>query len=181
MRVLLLTTVVTIYEKDNDDQCSETAFKQFAVVPTCYNASWIYYSIDLCNNPSGPTTLPNPLSTPSNTPANSPTSTPTDTSTPKTSSNSHTGAIAGGIVGGVCGLALVAGLIFFLMRRRKRRSQQQPVDQETQATALTELSPQDTKHEMYTQGVPPQEIGRNSLHMPAVELEGDTIKSKKGP
>jgi hypothetical protein len=173
----ILTTAVTIYEKDNEDECSSTAFKQFAVVPTCYNASWIYYSIDLCNNPSGPTTLPNPSDTPSDTPASSQTSTPTNSSAPQTSSNGHTGAIAGGVVGGVCGLALVAGLIIFLMRRRRRHGQQQPVDQETRATAPTELSPQDTKHEMYTQGAPPQEIGRNSLHMPAVELEGDTIKS----
>ncbi|KIM45559.1 hypothetical protein M413DRAFT_442230 [Hebeloma cylindrosporum] len=54
---------------------------------------------------------------------------PQATSTPSTRSSSSTsktnvGAIAGGVVGGVAGLALIAGLVFWLLRRRKNASSQ---------------------------------------------------------
>lgn len=32
----------------------------------------------------------------------------------------NVGAIVGGVVGGVCGLALILGIIFFIVRKRKR-------------------------------------------------------------
>ncbi|EIW84655.1 hypothetical protein CONPUDRAFT_149534 [Coniophora puteana RWD-64-598 SS2] len=38
------------------------------------------------------------------------------------SSSSNTGAIVGGVVGGVAGLAIIGGLVFFLLRRRRARS-----------------------------------------------------------
>ncbi|KIX97820.1 uncharacterized protein Z520_06598 [Fonsecaea multimorphosa CBS 102226] len=44
------------------------------------------------------------------------------TSTPPPIHHSHTGAIAGGVVGGVVGLALVAGLAYFLGTRRNRQT-----------------------------------------------------------
>ena len=42
--------------------------------------------------------------------------------TPQASQNSGTsaGAIAGGVIGGLAGLALLVGLVFFLLRRRRR-------------------------------------------------------------
>ncbi|KAJ5468766.1 hypothetical protein N7475_006518 [Penicillium sp. IBT 31633x] len=44
---------------------------------------------------------------------------PTADAANTSSSSSNTGAIAGGVVGGVAGLAILAGLIWFLLRRRK--------------------------------------------------------------
>ena len=38
------------------------------------------------------------------------------------SSTSHTGAIAGGVVGGVAAIALIAGLVFWLLRRKRRQN-----------------------------------------------------------
>lgn len=43
-----------------------------------------------------------------------------DNSDSNNSSSTPTGAIAGGVVGGVAGLALIGGLIFFLIRRKRK-------------------------------------------------------------
>lgn len=47
------------------------------------------------------------------------------------SGSNHTGAIAGGVVGGVVGMALIAGLAFFLWRRQKRRHEQDNASEKT--------------------------------------------------
>ncbi|KAI9571579.1 hypothetical protein HD554DRAFT_1790893 [Boletus coccyginus] len=49
---------------------------------------------------------------------------PTGTGTTSSGSSSSTAAIVGGVVGGVAGLALIAGVVFFVMR--KKRSQTPP-------------------------------------------------------
>lgn len=46
-------------------------------------------------------------------------STGTGSADTNSSSNTNTGAVAGGVVGGIAGLALLAGLLWFLLRRRK--------------------------------------------------------------
>jgi len=166
-------TTVTIYAQNSDPEspCSSTVL-EIANIPTCYNTSWIYYSIDVCTPPDQLSS-----SSSSGSKASSPTSTPTDTPSPQNSPTNRTGAIAGGIVGGVCGLALVAGLVYFSLRRN--RSHQSAVPQQVSGTPLAELSHTDVKHEIYTHKAPLQEMGRNSLCMPAVELQGDEVKSKQ--
>jgi hypothetical protein len=159
----------TIYGPDAQEfvPCSSTVL-EFAHIGVCYNASWVYYSIDTC---IPPTPTVSPLS---------PTSTPNEA---KTSSKSHTGAIVGGVVGGVGGLALI-GLAFFLIyrrRRNKKRALEQPPTaplppSEAPGTNLNELPQEDVKPEIYTSEAKPQEIGRNSLYIPdeqpPAELEG---------
>jgi LPXTG-motif cell wall-anchored protein len=171
--IFVFTTVATIYAKDSNPEspCSSTVL-EIANIPTCYNTSWIYYSIDECTPPDQLSSTSSRAST-----SSSPTNTPTDTPLPQTSPTSHTGAIAGGIVGGVCGVALVVGLVFFFVRRNKNR--QSSVPQQVSGTPLAELSHKDVKHEIYTHKDPVQEIGRNSLYMPAVELQGDEVQTKE--
>ncbi|KAL8839985.1 MAG: hypothetical protein Q9170_001527 [Blastenia crenularia] len=48
-------------------------------------------------------------------------SNPEPTPDPGPGSSSNTGAIAGGVVGGIVGLALIAGIAFFILRRRRNR------------------------------------------------------------
>lgn len=112
----MLTGTVTIYghDSDPDSPCSSTTY-QLAELATCYNASWVYYSIDMC-------TLPMPGSTSTST---SSAAAATVTVSASSSSSNHTGAIVGGIVGGVGGLALILGLAWWLLWSRRRRCQQQ--------------------------------------------------------
>ncbi|KAF5845303.1 hypothetical protein GGP41_002869 [Bipolaris sorokiniana] len=49
----LLTLSATIYGADAEEfvPCSSTAL-QFAQIAACYNASWVYYSVDMCTPPN---------------------------------------------------------------------------------------------------------------------------------
>lgn len=154
--------------------CSSTAL-QFAQIATCYNASWVYYSVDACTPPQSSSISRDPTRA---------TSTPsTSSSAANTPHKSHTGAIVGGVVGGVGGLALIGLALFFVHRRRrsKKKALEQPpaVPQPPEAPGnnINELPPQDVKPEIYTQEAKPQEIGRNSMFIPReqppAELEGD--------
>ena len=55
---------------------------------------------------------------------------PTGTGTASSGSNSNTGAIVGGVVGSVVGLALIAGVVFFVIKKRRP-----PTPPSTQFTA----------------------------------------------
>lgn len=52
--------------------------------------------------------------------------------------DSNTGAIVGGVVGGVAGLALVCGIVWFVVRRRRRRHQAPPYQHNGGAAAPVE-------------------------------------------
>ncbi|KAI2483222.1 hypothetical protein Ptr902_05539 [Pyrenophora tritici-repentis] len=166
----------TIYGTDAEEfvPCSSTAL-QFAQLATCYNSSWVYYSIDACTPPQSSSISGNPTR---------PTSNPsTSSSTANTPSKNHTGAIVGGVVGGVGGLALTGLALFFVHRHRrnKKKALEQPptVPQPPEAPGnnINELPPQDIKPEIYTAEAKPQEMGRNSVFVPReeppAELEGN--------
>ena len=150
---------VTIYANDTiaGEPCSAVVL-QFASIATCYNSSWVYYSIDACIPPSS---------------SSSASSSPTSSSTPQNHHSNHTGAIVGGVVGGIAGVAILVGIAIFLFVRRRRQQRQQPnKPQEMPDTQVPE---------MYAKAVGPElpapqgtaELGRNSQYITAAELPGD--------
>ncbi|RMZ70611.1 transmembrane alpha-helix domain-containing [Pyrenophora seminiperda CCB06] len=166
----------TIYGADAEEfvPCSSTAL-QFAQLATCYNASWVYYSVDSCTPPQS--------SSISRAPSRA-TSTPSSTPNPS-SKNNHIGAIVGGVIGGVCALALIGLAVFLVLRRRRNKKtalEQQPPEvphpPEAHGNDINELSPEDVKPEIYTAEAKPHEIGRNSMFIPReqppAELEGNS-------
>ncbi|OAG05612.1 uncharacterized protein CC84DRAFT_1186812 [Paraphaeosphaeria sporulosa] len=152
----------TIYGKDEDptSPCSSKTL-EFAHIATCYNRTWVYYSIDFCDVPNG---TPSPLAS----------------AVPQSSPGNHTGAIAGGIVGGVCGIALVVGLVFWYVRRN--RDGQRAGHRDLPSTPPLELPSLHAKQEIHSnQAYPPQEIGRSSvligLQKPVLSEQLDRIAS----
>lgn len=98
---------MTLYGSDGEEMCSETAPTFLADVQTCYNSSWVYYSIDFC------------------TPGGS-----TFTSSSSSGSNDNSalvGAIVGGVIGGVALFALILTipLYFCLIRPRRKLLREQ--------------------------------------------------------
>ena len=92
---------MTIYGNDTGPQaCSGEAV--FASLATCYNTSWVYYSIDSCSTPNTATNTSSPSSVQAHKPA-------------------PAGAIAGGIVGGVVVIAALAAIGYYVgIQRRKK-------------------------------------------------------------
>ncbi|OAG03089.1 uncharacterized protein CC84DRAFT_1219996 [Paraphaeosphaeria sporulosa] len=180
---------VTLYGKDSDPKssCSSQTQLEFPRIGACYNASWVYFSIDFCDPPetrSSSTTL-HVTSTPAASSTSSTTLTSTSAttpnSTPKTSRKGNTGAIAGGIVGGAVALALVVALVIFSVKRNRRL--QEEAQGHAPGTAPEELPTQDVKHEIYSHeaSLPPQEIGRNSVYIPPSELHSNAMKGGAEP
>ncbi|GME46610.1 hypothetical protein BKCO1_4600016 [Neofusicoccum parvum] len=141
---------VTLYGSDGNDMCAENAPTLLADVQTCYNSSWVYYSIDYCT-PGG------------------------EASTRASSSSSDNGAMIGAIVGGVIGgvalfaLILTVPLYFCLIRPRRSLVREQKAalreyhqqmqhhfnnntSQEIQGTSVVEMAPGHTKHELPESG-----------------------------
>lgn len=176
-----LTTSVTLYGKDSDPDspCSSQVLLEVDRVATCYNASWIYYSIDFCDPPEDDVRTSSTSTIASATSIASASSTISSTASvaPQASRKKRTGAIAGSVVGGVCALAIVAALVFLYIRRSQ--AHQRRAWENAPITPLTELSPGDGKHEIYTHQLRPQEIGRNSAFVDPVELHAEAIGTKK--
>ena len=100
--------IVTIYGNDTiaTEPCSATVL-QFANVAQCYNASWVYYSIDGCSIPS---------------------SSSESASSSSSSSSVNAGAIAGGVIGALAGIGILAGLFwYFCVSRSKGENPEAPV------------------------------------------------------
>ncbi|KAK7567372.1 hypothetical protein IWX49DRAFT_596709 [Phyllosticta citricarpa] len=91
-------------------------------------------------------------------------------------SSNHAGAIAGGVVGGVAGVALLAGLAFFLVRRRRASSKPSDPIQEYP------MAEKDAQNEYNELPVRQPEIGSENL---VHELSEDTANmsglKKPGP
>ena len=150
---------VTIYANDTiaEEPCSAVVL-QFANIATCYNSSWVYYSIDECTPPSS---------------SSSASSSPTSSSTPQSHHSNHTGAIVGGVVAGVAGVAILVGIAIFFFVRRRRWQRQQPHElQELPDTHVPEMYAKQAEPELpESQGI--AELGRNSQYITAAELPGD--------
>ena len=162
----LLSAIATIYGSDSEQYvpCSSTVL-EFAQIATCYNTSWVYYSIDTCAPPSSASP--------------SPTSSPT-----KEDDRPNTGAIAGGVVGGVGGAVVIALAVFFVLRRRKRRPSQPQTDAPPEAggSSLNELPHAPAKSELDNKDAYPiQELGRNSVYMPPAELQANEVGANEVP
>ena len=84
----------------------------------------------------------------------------------------NVGAIAGGVVGGVVAIALLAGLIIWLVRRRRKNKlnakEYQPVRQRAEGTSPAELN--ETSMPREAAGVPKSEL--SAREFAASELEG---------
>ncbi|KAL1799937.1 hypothetical protein ACET3X_000279 [Alternaria dauci] len=161
----------TIYGADSEEfvPCSSTVL-QFARIAECYNSSFVYYSVDTCTPPDQISSSP-PSSSPSST------TSPNAVNRPK---KNNTGAIAGGVVGGVCGLALIAAAIYLLLRHKKKHGQvpEIPSDErgEVGGSAITEMPHEDSKQEMDSKNIAPQELGNKpSVELPPAELPGDDV------
>jgi hypothetical protein len=81
-------------------------------------------------------------------------------------------------VGGVGGLALISVAVFLLLRRKRKQNQpprEVPSDEPREAGggALTELPHEDSKQEMDSKNIAPQELGNKpSVEVPPAELPG---------
>ncbi|KAF2739659.1 hypothetical protein EJ04DRAFT_286272 [Polyplosphaeria fusca] len=98
-------------------------------------------------------------------------------SAPTEKKKTNTGAIAGGVVGGVAGLALIAGLLFFLRRRHTQR--RAPGELDNNEISRNELSDQKDKHELQAvnESEPAELPGPEmaELHAPREVVEADHI------
>ncbi|KAF2865833.1 hypothetical protein BDV95DRAFT_599521 [Massariosphaeria phaeospora] len=170
---------VTLYGPDETFQPCSSSIKIVGQIATCYNSSWAYFSIDGCRNPNLPIT---PSSLTTSTPT--PTSTSTSTSTPLDNNSNHTGVIVGGFVGGVAAIAFAFTAAFLILRRRMRRCIKPlpslPTYELSGERGLLEITyPGKVAR---TEQKAAFEMGRNSVYVPPVELQGDTLvgHDKKG-
>ncbi|KAF4538207.1 uncharacterized protein LTHEOB_10977 [Lasiodiplodia theobromae] len=159
---------VTIYgSNSNSLSCSSEAI-QVAELATCYNTSWVYYSIDQCISPKDI----------ASTTSSSSTSTASSSSSASgNSSSSSTGAIAGGVVGGVAGLALIAGALFYFLRKRRQAGASGSHDSEQ--SHPHEMGSDHARSELQAGGMHKYELAAKGpsemeeLRAPPAEMEGD--------
>lgn len=166
-KTMLTATSVTIYgSNSNGLSCSSEAI-QVAELATCYNTSWVYYSIDQCTSPKDITS----------TTSSSSTSTASSSSSASSDSSSSAGAIAGGVVGGVAGLAFIAGALFYFLRKKKQAKASGSHDSEQ--SHPHEMGSDHARSELHAGGLHKYELAAKGpsemeeLHAPPVEMEGD--------
>lgn len=82
-----------------------------------------------------------------------------DTSTP-------VGAIAGGVIGGVAGVAIIAGVVWFMLKRRRQRSHPEPSEPAQYEPATPSKSP--AQAQTGTPSPPYEVVGSYGRTQPAV-------------
>lgn len=111
---------VTIYVNDPSTTICG-GLQQEVRLGECWNSTFVYYSIDMCDiSAIGQT----PSSTPSPSSSASASASASVSPTAVPLSGPSVGAIAGGVIGGVVALGLIAGLVawFLIKKRRARRT-----------------------------------------------------------
>lgn len=108
----------TIYQANTDsDTCS--GYAVIASVATCYNTSWIYYSIDECSRDAASTSATDSSSTATSSATSS-----------SASGNVSGGAIAGAVVGSVCGLAIIGAVSAYIFWFRPKQQEKKKKEQD---------------------------------------------------
>ncbi|KAI1128216.1 hypothetical protein F5Y10DRAFT_179812 [Nemania abortiva] len=126
----------TIYGHDDEDSICSATNNSLADTTTCYNSTWIYFSVDDCasvdtsSSTSTSTSTSSILatsiaSTTSVTSSTSTTSTATTTATAQPTTNAvNVGAVVGGTISGVFVVAILAGLAFYFFWFRPKHQKQ---------------------------------------------------------
>lgn len=113
-----LRGAVTLYGENEGPLVCSSATKMVGVLATCYNSSWVYYSIDGCLPPvsrSAKVSLIGPTAT-----GPSATESASASASAIPDSRVHTRVIVGSTVGGVLCVALGLTGAFLILRRRRR-------------------------------------------------------------
>ncbi|KAF2798848.1 hypothetical protein K505DRAFT_414074 [Melanomma pulvis-pyrius CBS 109.77] len=189
---------VTLYGPDTgSDPCSADILI-LGKIGACYNSTWDYYSIDGCDIPTitpsaTPLVLPSSMSTISSSSSSTSTSTSTSASASSTAisntsataspapatpeKSNHLPLIIGASLGGIGVVALItiAALLLIRHRRSNARRPEPPSYELSNDRALLEATHGEKRvqTELWAHD-PVQEIGRNSMHLPPVELSGDS-------
>jgi len=113
-----LTDVVTLYgENEGPLMCSSTT-KIVGHLATCYDSSWVYYSIDGCLPPTSSVKVSSMKPT-----ATGPSATKSASASATPGPKVHTGVIVGSVVAGVsCVILGLAGTLIILRRRQRALS-----------------------------------------------------------
>ncbi|PGH12345.1 hypothetical protein AJ80_06755 [Polytolypa hystricis UAMH7299] len=174
---------VSIYSPNADPNspCS-SAVTELAEIAKCYNASWAYYSIDMCSPPSSERSGTATLVTTATSSASA--SSKPDAS--DMSSGPNVAAIAGGVGGGV-GLIIILNVAFwiFFIRRRRRRTQEEQASMHLQQTAMPPKKR--AQYDAFSDpseippAVPPKSDSYHELESPRIPAAGSTMEPVELP
>ncbi|KAH6638771.1 hypothetical protein C7974DRAFT_121287 [Boeremia exigua] len=125
---------VTLYGENSGPLSCSSPTKIVGRLATCYDSSWVYYSIDGCLPPPLSSTNPAFMKPTAIGPSASGTASPAAVPESKV----HPGVIAGSAVAGVSCVALGLTGALMMVRRRRRRRTPQPTHELSEDRALAE-------------------------------------------
>lgn len=152
-----LTGVVTLYGENEGPLMCSSASRIVGHLATCYDSSWVYYSIDGCLPPASSIEVSSIKPT-----ATGPSATRTASETPQP--KVHTGVIVGSTVAGVsCMILGLTGALVILRRRRRALSEDRVHElSEDQARAESDAAAEKKQARELWADHAAVEIGRNS-------------------